>query len=415
MILAGCWEPAVGTNRAQSSSLEQTGQGDLSGRTLGVTLYEQLRSRPGNLLMSPVSILGAFGPVANGAQGETEAAIVRSLHLPAGANRSRDLGSLLRTLDRAGDGATLKIANAMWLQQGFQVRPDFIRSAQDDYGASVDSVDFRKAPGAAADHINTWVAARTNDRIKTLVSPSMINGCTRLIITNAVYFLGDWRTPFNASDTTDRPFHLGDGSTRSAALMTQKANFRYGESDSLQMLDLPYRDARLSMTVLLPRARDGLPALEAQLAGALSGWLAMLDASEPRTVRVYLPRTRIEATYELNRPLGAMGMGIAFTSHADFGGIAQADLAIGQVIQKAFLRIDEKGTEAAAATGVTIEATSPPPHPLPLFRADHPFLFVIRERESGALLFLGRVTTPTPADEAGRPLSLDRINLPDRE
>lgn len=401
MSLAACAAstPQPADTAVPPPSVQQSATGDISGRTLGTSLYGQLKSQPGDLLVSPMSILGAFGVVAAGAQGETRSAILDSLHLPGESNLDADLGGLLRTLQRSDDGATLTIANALWVQEGFALRPDFVRTVQADYGASADHVDFLQAPEAAVERINGWVTKRTGDRIKHLISRDAINDRTRLVVTNAVYFLGDWRSPFNASDTTEQPFHLGNGTTRPIPLMYQKAGFRYLDTDSFQALDLPYKDERLSMTVLLPKDRGGLPALEAQLGTGLSSWLSRLDATEARTVRTFLPKVQMELAYDLIPSLTAMGMGVAFTSAADFGGIADADLAIGHVIHKTFLRIDEKGTEAAAATGLTVEVQSAPVNPPPVFRADHPFLFLIRDRESGAILFLGRVAAPSRPSE----------------
>lgn len=162
----------------------------------------------------------------------------------------------------------------------------------------------------------------------------------------------------------------------------------------MQAIDLPYRGDRLSMTVILPRTRGGLSDVEAQLSANLAGWLIALDEEEPRRVLLYLPKTETALSYDLIPQLTMLGMGIAFADGADFRGIADAPLAIGQVVHKTFLRIDEKGTEAAAATGIAVEPTSAPVTPPPTFRADHPFLFLIRDKETGAILFLGRINRP---------------------
>ncbi|WP_292103635.1 serpin family protein [Brevundimonas sp.] len=371
---------------------------DLTGRALGVRLYEQLRPADDNVVISPVSLMGAFGVVSAGARGETRAAILSSLGLPQGETLHSDLGALLRSLEVEDGPATLRVANAVWVQQGFTLNPAFVQTAEREYGAQAQAVDFQGAPRQAADRINAWVSEETRTRIPELISASSITDATRLIVTNAVYFLGDWLQPFNASSTTEEPFHLADGSTTPIPLMSQRGSFRLLETDQLQAIDLPYEGERLSMTVLLPRERGGLPALEAGLDTDLWAWLARLDAEQPRRVRLYLPRTEAALSYNLVPQLTVLGMGTAFTGGADFRGIADAPLAIGQVVHKTFLRIDEKGTEAAAATGVAISVTSAPAAPPPTFRADHAFLFLIRDRQTGAILFLGRIVRPAAPD-----------------
>lgn len=369
---------------------------DLTGRALGIRLYDQLRVADDNVVISPVSLLGAFGVVSAGARGETRMAILNSLGLPHSDTLNTDLGGLLRMLEVEDGATTLSVANAVWVQRDFTLNSAFVQTAERDYGAQARAVDFQRSPRQAADEINAWVSEETRSRIPELITASSINDATRLIVTNAVYFMGDWLQPFNASSTNEQPFRLADGSTTPIPLMFQRGSFRLLETDQFQAIDLPYEGARLSMTVLLPREPIGLPALEAGLDAGLQGWLTRLDAEQPRSVRLYLPKIETALSYELVPQLAALGMGVAFTPAADFRGIADAPLAIGQVVHKTFLRIDEKGTEAAAATGIAIEVTSAPVTPPPTFRADHPFLFLIRDRETGAVLFLGRISRPEP-------------------
>lgn len=367
---------------------------DLTGRALGVRLYDQLRAADDNVVISPVSLMGAFGVVSSGARGETRTAILNSLGLPQADTLNADLGGLLRMLEVEDGATTLSVANAVWVQRDFSLNPAFVQTAERDYGAQARTVDFQRSPQQAADEINAWVSGETRARIPELITASSINDATRLIVTNAVYFLGDWLHPFNASSTSEETFRLVDGSTTPIPLMFQRGSFRLLETDQFQAIDLPYDNARLSMTVLLPRKPNGLRALEAGLDAGLQGWLTRLDAEQPRAVQLYLPKIETALNYELVPQLTALGMGVAFTPAADFRGIADAPMAIGQVVHKTFLRIDEKGAEAAAATGIAIEVTSAPATPPPIFRADHPFLFLIRDRETGAVLFLGRISRP---------------------
>lgn len=404
LLAAACAAPAPDAQPGPAAAaVEQpaTASNVASGNAaFGVALYQRLATEPGNLFVSPLSIAGAFGPVAAGAEGETRAAIARAMRFPSsGPALHPALGGLLRDLERTGEGTTLSIANALWVQQGFALEPAFAQTVRERYDARLENLDFARAAAAAAARINAWASEETRGRIPELIAASSLDADTALVVTNAVYFLGDWAEPFNASNTAEQPFHLPGGSTRPVPLMYRKGQFRYFETDGFQAIDLPYKDERLAMSVFLPRARDGLPAFEQDLGDeSLREWLRRLDAEQPREVRLHLPKLEIAEDYQLAPMLTAMGMGIAFTPHrADFRGIADADLFISQVIHKSFLRIDEKGTEAAAATGIEIEVTSAPRVPPVVFRADRPFFLVIRDKESGALLFMGRIVSPEPA------------------
>ncbi len=367
-------------------------------REFGLALYRQVATKPGNVFISPISIAGAFGPVIAGAEGETRTAIAGALRFPGNGNGELHpaLGGLLRGLEREQDGVTLSIANALWLQQGFAIKPAFARTARTDYEALSETVDFVSAPVAAAARINAWVDSETRGRIPTLFAPEAFTVDTRLVVTNAVYFLGDWAEPFRRSATQPQPFFVPGGTTRQVPLMFRRGQYRTIETSEFQAIDLPYKDGRLSMTVFLPQARDGLPAFEAGLTPQrLDGWLEELDAARTNKTELHLPRLQIAETYDLVKPLSAMGMGIAFSPlQAGFGGITDKErLYISAVAHKTFVRMDEKGTEAAAATGVVGEAVSAPL----LFRADHPFFFVLRDKRSGTILFMGRIVEPGPA------------------
>lgn len=397
-LVAGCApvsEPGTGVPVPEARTVTTQTVAD-GGNRFGIDLYRQIGDKDGNLLISPVSIYGAFGPVTAGARGPTRDAIVQALRLPNGeASLHPALGGLLRDLERSEEGTTLAIANALWVQQGFSLDPTFVAVARDDYRAATEQLDFQRAPDIAVARINDWVSDRTAKRIPRLLSRDAINADTRLIVTNAVYFLGDWAVPFNGSNTSDQPFYMLGGETRPVPLMFQKSRFRYLETNDFQAIDLPYKNERLSMTVLLPKQRGALRSLEGQLTDArLVEWLQRLDASDPQTVRLHLPKLQMAVDYDLGQPLMAMGMGLAFNQQADLSGIASADLRIAKVIHKTFLRIDEKGTEAAAATGISVEVTSAPIVQPPTFRADHPFVVVIRDHQTGAILFLGRVENP---------------------
>ena len=379
-----------GSEPATAAELRKVAEAN---RGFGLALYRRLATEPGNVFISPISLAGAFGPVAAGARGGTRAAIGKVLGFPTDDRElHRGLGDALRQIERDSQGARVSVANALWLMQGFPVTPSFVTVSRERYAATVENLDFGNSPQAAA-RINEWVSSKTNGRIPLLFEPSAFNGTrTALVVTNAVYFLGEWEVPFNAASTRLHPFHLTEGGTREVPMMSGDGMYRYAESGPVQLLELPYKGGRQSMVVVLPKTRGALGMVERQLDNGLADWLRQLDSAAPQHVGVQLPKVQIASSYKLVAPLTAMGMGIAFDpSRADLSGIGERGLVISDVVHKTFLRIEEKGTEAGAATAVTV---GPPSGPSNVFRADHPFLVLIRDKHTGAVLFLGRIANP---------------------
>jgi serpin B len=253
-------------------------------------------------------------------------------------------------------------------------------------------VNFIKAPETSRTTINDWIEETTRKKIKELIKPGTIGPLTRLILTNAIYFKGNWELQFKKESTVNAPFHLPDRRQVDAPMMHQKDRFPYLETDDMQILELPYAGSELSMVILLPRERDGLEGIENALAyDELSRLLMKL---RKREVKVIFPKFSLTSEFDLSKILSSMGMADAFSQDAaNLSGITvKGDLYISAVVHKAFVDVNEEGTEAAAATGVTMALASI--SPVPLFRADHPFMFMIREVRSGSILFLGRVTNP---------------------
>jgi serpin B len=360
-------------------------------------LYDQLREQDGNLFFSPASISAALAMTYGGARGTTAAEMAQVLHFELEPERLHPaFGKLLAGLDTADDeeaGYRLYVANALWPQKKYPFLPEFINLCQMHYAAGLQEVDYINATEQARRTINTWVAERTEGKIEELLKPGILDALTRLVLTNAIYFKGDWAAKFDPEETEEAPFTLLDGTQVKAPLMNQTGQFGYLEADDLQVLELPYAGKTLSMVILLPRAHDGLSALEKSLdARKLAGWLAKLRRRE---VRVALPRFEMSAAFRLADVLKAMGMRAAFDPRAaDLSGMDGSRwLYISAVVHQAFVDVNEEGTEAAAATGVVITLKASPKPP-PVFRADHPFLFLIRDTHSGSILFLGRMLDP---------------------
>lgn len=364
-------------------------------REFAVSLYRQLASKPGNIFISPISIAGVFGPIAAGARGKTRAEIGEILRYPVSDDvLNANLGSMLRTLETRTGGPQVTIANALWMAKDSSIEPDFIELAKRSYGAEVDTLDFNR-PGAATTQINNWVDRATNGRIPELFAPGTVDKGTTVALTNAVYFLGDWKLPFPTRNTRPQPFYRADGTTPNVPMMASERFVHSYALDDVELLELPYKGDRLSMVVILPTDRNGLPAVEAALSAArLESWLRTIDATNLSQLSIHLPRLQIESSYELRKPLEALGVKLAFQqSSADFTGISKDrgdPLFITDVVHKTFLKVDETGTEAAAATGVLFSGERDHPE----FIADHPFLFLIRDKQTGALLFMGRFAGP---------------------
>jgi len=362
-------------------------------------LYGKLREREGNLFFSPFSISTALAMTYAGARGETEAQMAKVLHFPPGREKlhpaCKTLIDDLNARQEKG-GYELSVANALWGQKGYGFGKVFLHVTRTYYGAGLNEVDFVKAAEAARQRINKWTEEKTRGKIKDLIPPGVLTELTRLVLTNAIYFKGDWAAQFDEKATRDAPFTLLDGEKVDVPMMHQREDFGYMERETFQALALPYVGKELSMVVFLPKEVGGLAELEKSLtAKNLAKWLPAL---RKRKVRVWLPKFKMTSQFRLDKTLMAMGMADAFTRAADFSGMnGKKDLFISAVIHKAFVDVNEEGTEAAAATAVVVGITSVAPRRHVVFRADHPFLFLIRDNKSGSILFMGRVVNPQGA------------------
>jgi len=395
---------------AQASPSPSTDQAALSSsnNAFAIDLYGQLRKQDGNLFFSPESISTALAMAYAGARGSTASEMAATLHFSLPPDRLHPaMGALLSNLNAAHPGYQLRVADALWAEKDFHFLDDFLKLTKDDYAAGFHPVDFKAAPEAVRLTINQWVETQTESKIKDLLPPRSVNSTTRLVLTNAIYFKGDWQTQFDKASTKDEDFHLSMTQTvgaQTVATQTIKAplmhiqdKFRYFNGGTFQALDIPYKSAELSMIVLLPNDAGGLPALEQSMTAAnVQQWLNQLRPGQK--VILTLPRFKMTRQFELAGTLGALGMAQSFQQgRADFSGMtANRDLWISAVVHKAFIDVNEEGTEAAAATGIVMRSMAMQREQPPIvFRADHPFVFLIRDNVSGSILFMGRVADPT--------------------
>ena len=399
MLCATLIFPVAWAAEAAQSAASDQAEAVKGNNAFAVELYSQLKSQPGNLFFSPESISTALAMTYAGARGETATEMAKTLHFMLPPEKLHPaMGALLQGLNAAHDGYQLKVANALWGQQGYTFLDDFIKLTNDNYAAGLNQVDFKNATDAARMTINQWVEQQTENEIKDLIAPGILDGKTRLVLTNAIYFKGDWQTQFKKEDTKDEDFHLSSTQTIKAPMMHLTGNFNYLDGGTFQALEIPYKDKELSMVVFLPKDKDGLAAMDQSLtADSVQKWLEQLRPASK--VIITLPKFKMTHQFELGDTLQVMGIRQAFGPAADFAGMTgKRNLFISAVIHKAFVDVNEEGTEAAGATAVVMHAyknaVSMKPSPI-IFRADHPFLFVIRDNKSGGILFMGRVTDPT--------------------
>jgi serpin B len=363
-------------------------------------LYQLLKQQDGNLFFSPYSISLALAMTYGGARGETAVQMANTLHyqLPQGALHPA-FNALGIELANRGEGAQgkdgkgfrLNIVNAIWGQKDYKFISSYLDLLAENYGAGLRVLDFIKSPDPSREVINQWVSDQTEGRIKDLIPPGAITPLTRLVLTNAIYFNAAWKSPFKKEATINAPFHLVNGSDITVPMMTQTQTYGYAKSGDLLAVELPYDGNELSMVILT------------SLSGTFSDFEGKLDYATVKSVVDSLKNTRIALTmpkfgfelkFGLKETLVKMGMQVPFLDTADFSGMStQSDLHIDDVVHKAFVSVDEVGTEAAAASGVIIGTTSLPPEAIKV-TIDHPFVFLIRDIKTGAVLFIGRVMNP---------------------
>lgn len=366
--------------------------------------YSQLKKDDDeNIFFSPFSISSALAMTYEGARGETAEEIQSVFYFPVDDSLMRtEYAAVFDELNKGDKKYELSTANALWAQEDYQFLDEYLNRVEEYYGGKANNLDFKKDPEGSRVTINDWVEDQTNDKIKDLIPQGVINELTRLILTNAIYFKGEWVKQFNEEETKEEDFRISKNNFVRVPMMQrtdEDARFNYAENDKLQILEMPYSGEELSMLILLPK-NDDLRAIENLLSTPkLSEWKKDL---ENQRVDVYIPKFKFETKYFMANDLKTMGMPTAFQwPGADFSGMdGKKDLYIGEVIHQAFVEVNEEGTEAAAATavimfeGVSISMGQETPE-IPIFYADHPFIFLIQERASGNILFIGRVINPT--------------------
>jgi serpin B len=409
LSIIGCSQPTLA--EVVQSSKERSTSPDVSPTSLAkltegnnafaFDLYHALRSdEAGNLFYSPHSISTALAMTYAGARGLTAEQMAETLHFYLSQPELHpSFNKLDMELAKRGEGAKgsdgegfrLHIINAIWGQEGYPFLDTFLDTLAENYGAGLRILDYVNKPEEARKIINDWVSQQTEERIEELIPQGVIDAATRLVLTNAIYFNAAWQFPFDEKLTTEGLFTLLDGSQIGVPVMTQQQQFKYAEGDGFQAVELPYDGKELSMLILLPQ--EGLfKDFEKQLSADLVD--DIMDTLSSQPVALSMPKFEYESDFSLKDTLADMGMPIAFTGGADFSGMTgSGDLFIAEVLHKAFVSVNEAGTEAAAATAVIMQESAAPGSPIE-FNMDRPFIYLIRDNATGACLFLGSLVSP---------------------
>jgi serpin B len=411
VVMVGCAQPAAAAEQKSNKPRETAPavtQSDIAklangNSQLALNLYQILKTRDGNIFYSPYSISEALAMTYGGTRGQTEAQMAGALHFILAQNHLHaafnqiDIELAKRGQGARGataDGFKLKVVNAIWGQKGFKFTQAYLDLLAQNYGAGMRIQDFQNAAEQSRQTINQWVSDQTANKIKDLLPQGSITNLTRLVLTNAIYFNAAWATQFDKASTQDGQFTLLGGGKVSVSMMKQNnKSYRYAEGPGYQAIELPYDGQELSMIVMLPQDRQ-----YAQFEAALNNQKLndIMGQLKSDTVNLSMPKFKIESDLTLVDSLKTLGMTDAFDpAKADLSGMdGKKDLYISGVVHKAYIAVDEAGTEAAAATGVIISTTSMPIN-VKDFTMDSPFIFLIRDNPTGSILFMGRVLDPS--------------------
>ena len=350
-----------------------------------------------NFFFSPYSISTAFAIVYEGAKGKTKEEIQNVFHFPEDDNIRRNGFSEIHTkINKLSKNYELKTTNALWAQKDYKFLKEYFNIIKKFYGGKIENLDFKnpKEREKSRKIINNWIEKETNDKIKNLIPKGILSEWTRLVVTNAIYFKGEWLKQFDKKNTREDEFRVSSNKKVKVQMMCLKgenAEFNYMENEILQMIELPYKGEDLSMLVLLPK-EDNLEKLEDSLTS--ENLLKWKEKMRMEKTIVYLPKFKFETKCFMEKMLMEMGIRVAFSMDADFSGMdGRGQLYIDKAIHQAFVEVNEEGTETAAATAIIIREKSMPRYKI--FRADHPFIFIIEHKETGNILFIGRVNDPS--------------------
>lgn len=400
-IITLCLMVLIFSRQAESMSAKDITQCQIAkaNNEFAFDLYKVINNSKKNLLISPYSISSAFAMVYAGAAGKTSQEFEAVFHYPSTQNVvNQEFSSLNAQLNsnEYKDFHKLSIANSLWIQKTYTLLPQYLHIVKKYYDASIDIVDFIREKMAAVNKINSWVNEKTFGKIKKILKPTDVDSSTALVLVNTVYFKSKWQKKFKRHNTNNLDFWLNSKQAIKADTMYMQNHFRYSECEDVQYIELPYIYNLTSMVIVLPKNKDGITHLEKTM--TFSKFASLKKKAQTTLVQLYLPKFKFDSSFLLNDSLQKMGLKSAFSSGANFSKMtALNDLFISKAIHKTYIEVNEDGTEAAAATAITMARGAPAPScskPF-IFKADHPFMFFIVHNESGAILFMGKILKPS--------------------
>jgi len=357
-------------------------------------LYKHIKSKPINQFYSPISITSALAMTYAGASGETLKQMSKTLYFSTNQDELHKSYEILfkKLTDNSSEGVILKIANSLWLQENMKINTQYLLITDKYYNAGVIPTNFIADPEKSRITINNWVEKNTENKIQDLLPDGSIHSQTRMVLVNAIYFKARWDKVFDKNQNTSEVFYVFKTCQTKATFMNNHINSSYYEDNQLSIAEIPYADRNQSLIIILPKENYGLEEIEKIFEKGLIE--TYFEKMEEKRITLSIPKFKTESTYELQEQLSKMGMPIAFTNNADFSGITgDRSLAIDKVIHKAYIDVNEEGTEAAAATAVTMRKTAMLLDEVK-FKADHPFIYLIRDNETNTILFVGRLMDP---------------------
>lgn len=369
-----------------------------SNNLFAVDLFRQIQSTSENLIFSPYSIGTALAMIYSGSGGKTAAEMRGGLYFPQ-RERLDPVASAMRKSLLSADtmrGTDFRVANAIWAQENFDFLPDYLARLEKYYDAPLTLMDFINMSNREEGRkkINLWVEEKTNNRIQDLIQPGILDAGTRLVLTNAIYYHGGWILPFDEAATSPSMFHVSKKESIQTDFMHQTGSYPYYEDEEIQAINLPYNDKRMALTVILPRSIEGWRMISQVI--DFERINLVLAGMAAREVQLALPKFSSELQINLRHALTSMGMGTAFSRDADLSGMTgEKNLYVDEVIHKAFIEVNEQGTEAAAATAAIISLKSSLREEPVRFNANHPFVFFLLDRQTGCIIFAGRLVKPS--------------------
>lgn len=395
LILMGLTLGLLNKSRAADFAAHNLVEGN---NAFALDLYQRLNSKGKNVFLSPYSISSAFGMCYAGARGNTKKEMSKVFHYPADQEQLHknfaELNGALEKIQKKRH-VELNIANSLWAQNDYSFLSEYFSIIKKYYAAKIENVDFEHNPEKARKEINDWTEENTNHLIEEIIPQGVLTPLAKLVLASAIYFKGEWLSTFESERTKDEPFWVTPEHSKDVPMMRQDGYFEYAENRDIQALLLPYKGNDLSMVILLPRKKDGIRGLENRLTmKRITQWIGALQT---QNTAIYLPKFAIESAFSLKEYLTSMGMRDAFLwPGADFSGMDGTELLfLSEALHKAWVKVDERGTEAAAATAVIMTLGAAPNESVKVFRADHPFVFIIKENTSGSILFMGKVSDPS--------------------